>query len=81
MGKPKPKPDIFWLPDDKYAKLLFHTRNEIHKVIYGEFRTCYSDNDRLVAVQGIMKAVEDAMLVVRGVDKPIKSDYQSPHED
>jgi hypothetical protein len=79
MNKPKPKDNMYWLPEDDYKKLLFRVRSQVFDIVADTF-PMYGDKAFHDGVtEAIMKLLEDAMLVVRGVDKPIVSDYRKPY--
>ena len=67
-------PNIFWLPDDRYAKAMFHFRTSLDVIaeplrIYG--LEPYVDGAKIE----IIRLTEDYGLVVRGIDKQISVDY------
>jgi hypothetical protein len=71
MSKPKPKAEIYWLPDPDYQKACFKLRGAFLTLLdniycmYG-----YKEFNPEVANQ-LFKLAEDFSLVCRGVDKPI----------
>jgi hypothetical protein len=79
MAKTKPKPDIYWLPEDEYKKAVFRLRSNVYDILsktydmYG--MSAYHDG----ATKALVDICEDFALICRGVDKPIKNDYKKPY--
>jgi hypothetical protein len=74
----KPKPDIYWLPEEQYKKALYHFRSQVAEVLNQTFDMYGMDIYIPGATTAIEKLAEDFTLVCRGVDKPIKTEYKSP---